>query len=366
MDYNRLFFIYIFVLSLCFAISPFIIHILYKYKVWKQRDELKIIENQMKKKPTPRMGGIIFILGVFFTTLLFNWDRQYTYVPTGVMMMGAALGATDDILQIFGRKRAVTTFTDGIKGIVKDSIFRKIINILLIPWRAYSSLFSGFNSSEGKELFPHERIFIYLIISVVVMWWFYFKLDLPGKNELWLPFGMSLTIGWLMIPFIIGIVFTTTVAVALTDGLDGLLASLAIVSFAAFGIISVLQGAYSLATFCVTMVGALMAYLYFNIKPARIWMGEVGSVALGTTLATVAVLLNRPILLIIIGLMYFIDFFSVLIQVYGVKIFHKRLLPIAPIHHWFEKLGWDESKIVVRAFIVAWVIAVIGVWLSRT
>jgi len=364
MNYDRLLFIFLFSMSFTFAISPFVIGFLYKYKVWKQRDELKIIENQMKKKPTPRMGGILFIAAVFFTTIFFNWNRQYTYVPVGVMMMAGALGITDDFLLIFGRERTVATVKDSFRGIVHDGLVRKIGHVMLIPWRAYASLFSGFNSSEGKELFPHERIFIYLVISCMVMWWFYFKLNFPGKDILWLPFGFSLTIGALMIPFIILTVFTTTIAVALTDGLDGLLANLAIAAFGGFGLIAITQNAVPLALFCATMIGALFAYLYFNIKPARIWMGEVGSVALGATLATVAVLLNRPILLYVIGLLFFIDFMSTFLQVYSVKIFHRRLFPIAPIHHYFEKIGWDESKIVIRAAIIAWTLTFVGVWLS--
>ena len=365
MNYDNVLFIFLFALGISFLCAPIIINMLYRFRVWKRKEYIQDIANQAQKKNTPIMGGLIFIVGVLITTLLFNRQREFTYVPLAVMMISAALGFTDDMISIFGRGRAVKTLKDSFHAITGDySFFHKLLQILLIPWRAYASLFSGFNSSDGKELFPHERILVYLITGFIVAWWFYFKISWPTRDILWLPFGLSITIGWLMIPFIILVVFGTTVAVAITDGLDGLLASLSIPAFTAFGIIATIQGSAPLALFCATMVGALFAYLYFNIKPARIWMGDTGSVALGATLATVAVLLNRPILILVVGLLFIIDFLSSTIQVYGVKIFHRRFLPYAPIHHWFEKIGWDESKIVMRAMIIAWVLAFIGVWLA--
>ena len=365
MDYNKLFYIFLFGLIFSFAISPLIINALYKYKVWKRKEYIQNIENQAKKKNTPIMGGLIFVIGTLVITFLFNRNREYTYIPMAVIAISSTLGFTDDLISIFGRGRTIRTLKDTaaiISG--HNNIIYKFIHIILIPWRLYSSLFVGFNSGDGKELFPHERIFVYFITAGIVAWWFYYKISWPDKDILWLPFNLSITIGVLVIPFIILLIIGTTTAVAITDGLDGLLASLAITSFVSLGVIAYIQSSFYLAVFCATMVGSLFAYLYFNIKPARIWMGDTGAVALGATMATVAVLLNRPILIFVLGLLYFIDLGSSFIQVYGVKVFHKKLLPIAPIHHWFEKLGWDESKIVIRATILSWVLGVIAIWLS--
>lgn len=371
MDFDKIIYIFFFALIISFTAAPFIINFLYKNRVWKRRqtDLLQMVANQADeyKNRTPILGGLIFIFGTVVTTVLFNLDRQYTFVPLGVLIIAATLGFTDDFISIIGRARTVKTMKDTVRTLQgKTNIFNKIHSILVFPWRMYASIFSGFNSSDRKELFPHERILIYLITGAIVAWWFYFKISWPDKDLLWLPFHLSINIGILMVPFIVIAVIGTTTAVAITDGLDGLLASLAIPAFTSFGIIAILQGSAPLAYFCATMVASLLAYLYFNIKPARVWMGDMGAVALGATLATVAVLLSKPILLLVIGLLFVIDFASSFIQVYGVKIFKRRLLPIAPIHHWFEQLGWDESKIVMRANIAAWVLCILGVWLSRT
>lgn len=365
MNYDEILLLFCFSFFFSTVIGIPIIAILYKYKVWKRRLEVAVqIENQALKKNTPILGGLIFVVGITVTTMLFNWERQYTYVPVGVLILSFLLGAADDLLSIFSRQRAFRTIKDSLLGLSSGNIGQKIVHFLSLPWRAWASLFSGFKSSDRRELFAHERIVIYLIIGATVAWWFYYKVDWVDKSILWLPFNWSIYIGPVMIAVIILVVVGMSIAVNITDGLDGLVTSISIPAFMGYAIIAALQGLTSITLFCVTVVGALFAFLYFNVKPARVWMGDAGAVAIGATLAIIAIITGKIVLLLPIGALFIIDFMSSFIQVYGVKLFHKRLLPYAPLHHWFEKIGWDEGKIVARAMIIEFILVVISIWLS--
>jgi phospho-N-acetylmuramoyl-pentapeptide-transferase len=203
------------------------------------------------------------------------------------------------------------------------------------------------------------------LIAGVGAWWFIDKLDF---NSITIPivgaFGHNpvLMIG----PVLYAVVFALTVvfisnAVNITDGLDGLAGGILATSFAAFALISFVQGRIGLAIFCATILGALLAFLWFNIHPARFFMGDTGSLALGATLAVVAMLTDSLIVLPIIGFVFVAEGFSSLIQRFSKKYFGRKIFISAPVHHHFEALGWPETKVTMRFWVISAVTAVIGV-----
>jgi phospho-N-acetylmuramoyl-pentapeptide-transferase len=209
----------------------------------------------------------------------------------------------------------------------------------------------------GGGLKLKHRLLIYTLIAVAGAAWFYFKLD---WTVLHIPFFGNFEISWWYIPVFIFIIVSTSFSVNESDGLDGLAGGSLIMAFAAYGIIAFVLGWYQLATFCGVIIGSLLAFLWFNIPPARFYMGDTGAMSLGVTLGVIAMLTNSALLLPLIGLIFLIESISVIIQVLSKKIRHKKVFLSSPIHHHFQALGWPESKIVMRFWVVSAMGTVLG------
>lgn len=320
------------------ALTPFWTHILYKYKLGKRirngGDTPIFSMLHAKKAGTPTMGGVLIWLVVVFLAVVLLYvsqifpgawlgrfsflTRAQTLLPLGALVASAMVGLLDDYLNI-----------------------------------------RGIGSGGGLRM--RHRLLIYTAIAVVGALWFIFKLD---WDLLHIPFVGDFNIGWWYFPFFVFVVVATAFSVNETDGLDGLAGGTLLTSFGAFAIISFAQGKYDLAVFCGVIIGALLAFLWFNINPARFFMGDTGSMALGVTLALVALLTNSALFLPIIGLIFMIESFSVILQLFWRKVFQHKLFLSAPIHHHLEANGWPEPKIVMRFWVVSIVAAAFGVSLS--
>jgi len=188
-------------------------------------------------------------------------------------------------------------------------------------------------------------------------WWFYFKLD---WDLIHVPFIGDFNIGLWYIPIFIFILIATTFSTNQTDGLDGLAGGVLLVAFSSYAIISYSQGRLELATFCGTIVGAILAFLWFNIHPARFFMGDTGSMSLGITLGVIAMLTNSLFFLPFLGFILVIESLTTIIQMLSKKLRHKKIFLSAPIHHHFEAKGWPETKVTMRFWIISGVMAAIG------
>jgi len=318
--------------------TPLLTHFLYKYKLGKQiRDENSQAPIYAKlhqhKKGTPTMGGIIIwltvlIMAVFFFyisrlfsgTILANFNfltRAETLLPLGALIASALVGLIDDWL--------------GVKGIGPNS---------------------------GGLTMKH-RLLIYTFIAVVGALWFYYKLD---WDLLHVPFVGNFEVGLWYLPIFVFILVATSHAVNLTDGLDGLAGGTLLTAFATVGTFSFIQGKYDLTTFCGVIVGALTAFLWFNINPARFIMGDTGAMSLGVTLGIVALLTNTALFLPIIGIIFVIETLSVIIQLISKRLRQgKKIFISTPLHHHFEAAGWPEPKIVMRFWLISGIASVIGI-----
>lgn len=250
----------------------------------------------------------------FFERLNFV-DRAQTYLPLATLAIAALFGLFDDLVGIFG--------------------FGK----------------------RGQGLSVVQKLLLYGVIAVIGAWWFYVKLE---WTVLHVPFLGNFHIGIWYIPIFIFIIIASAFSANETDGLDGLAGGVLLFSFACIGVVSFVLGRYDLAAFTGVVAGALLAFLWFNVYPARFFMGDTGSMALGITLGVIAMLTNTALLLPLFAFVLVIESLSVLLQVTSKKLFGKKLFHSTPIHHHFEAIGWPETKITMRFWIVSGVTASIG------
>lgn len=349
--------------GLAFIWAPFLIRFLYRYKIVRlvDADYTEIIESRRLKQGTPIMGGLLVVITVLGLNLLFNFEGD-TKVPLLVFFVAALLGGFDDLLNIFGRERPVRSVKRTLKLIrVHKDRSSRLRLLLTLPWQAYKRVFFLLGSNPGKGIQAHEKIIIQTICGIVVAWWLYFRL---GWDTIWVPFGGEIKLGLLMPLFIIFLVVGLANAVNFTDGMDGLASGNLIFAYIAFLVIAIIERDFSIAFLEATVVGALIAYLYYNIPPARFQMGDVGSLALGTLLASLALVQDRAVLLFVVGGVFFIELGSTVLQGLSRRFLGRRILKMAPIHHHFEILGWSEEKIVMRFWLFGIILAVLGIYLA--
>ena len=367
MDINNIV-IYVFLsATLTLLISFPIIHLLYKFRIVRliDKDFSAIIEERRLKRGTPIMGGLIVVLAVLVINLKFNFTGT-TKIPLLVFAIAALLGALDDVLNIYGRERPVRSIYRTLRlAKVHASFLMRIFYFLSLPWAAYRWFFYLLGSNPGKGIQSHEKVLVQVLAGSLVAWWIYFGTGWENPGELWVPFLGSINLGIFIIPFIIFTVVSMANAVNITDGIDGLAAGLLLMSYLGFLLIAYLGSDIPIALLTSSVVGSLLIYLYFNIPPARFQMGDVGSLALGALLATVAFALNRALLLPVFGFFFVAEVLSTLIQGVARRVLGRRVFKMAPLHHHLEVLGWAEYKIVMRFWVLAPILIVLGIWLSQ-
>jgi phospho-N-acetylmuramoyl-pentapeptide-transferase len=349
---------------LTFVLYPFWINFVYRLSM----GEVSRVHEQ--KSGTPTMGGFIFVLTVSVITFLFNRSRTQTFLPLFIAAIAGLLGLLEDFVKVYSRSEvpnAITTLFHNVNWFKNLFVFkslpvvRKLFWIVLAPWDKFKEASRTVGSVEGSGLQTYHKFIIQGLLASFMAYWTYFKL---GWNFLWFPFLGNVHIG-IVYPIFVFLLFIIVLnAVGFTDGLDGLAGGLAFFCFVAFWAISRVLNYNSLAGFSATFAGALLPFLYFNVYPARIMMGNVGSHVLGATLAVLAVLTHREIAFLIIGLVFLVDGATSPLQQLSVKLTHKRLFRMAPIHHHFEKLGWPEVKVTFRFWIFGIFFALLGFFLA--
>lgn len=346
-------------------LSPALIVILRKLKIVRrdERDFSSLIRARKEKTGTPVFAGILIVAVISLITILFNWHRETTFVPLGVLWVSALLGGVDDLLNIFYTKERHPRTLGRIMRLIRVHryFWHRIWYIITFPWQAYKRFFYLLGSHPGRGVQAHEKIIMQLIIGGIIAWWLSFKLN---WTELWVPWLGSIDLGLWIIPVILFLVIFMANAVNITDGIDGLSAGTLIISYGAFFMIALQQKSLDISLLIATVVGVLFGYLFFNIKPAKYQMGDVSSLGLGVLLTAIAFALDRPILLLLVGMVFIIEITSVILQTSWKVLFGKRLLKMAPVHHHLEIIGREESSIVMYAWTFAALFSVVGIWLS--
>ncbi|MCX6753302.1 MAG: hypothetical protein NTW62_03110 [Candidatus Nomurabacteria bacterium] len=327
--------------------TPFATHYFFKYKMWKKKlrnkeDDMSLAFQAIHEKKekgeasTPCVGGIIIWVSVLFTTLLFfilsiifqndsfaklNFlSRSQTFIPFTLFILGSILGLIDDLLEINGKS-----------NITRDS-----------NW--YTKL----------------KLSIVTLFGLLSGYWFFFKL---GIHSIHIPFGGSWELGLLIIPFVI-LVMLGSFSGGIIDGLDGLSGGVLASIFASYSFIGILHNQIDIAAFCGVVTGAILAFLWFNIPPARFYMGETGIMPLTIVIAVLAFLTNTVLILPIIAFLLVITSLSSTIQIISKKYFGKKIFRVAPLHHHFESLGWPSYKVTMRYWVLSVIFAIIGIILA--
>jgi phospho-N-acetylmuramoyl-pentapeptide-transferase len=306
------------------ALTPLYTTMAYQWKWWKkQRTEAwsggaatvyAKLHAAKHKRHIPTAGGVVFVTAIAAVTLFGNLERSQTWLPLAALLGAGAIGLVDDLMNIRSN--------GGVAGM-------------------------------GAKL----KFLLYSIVALAGGWWFYAKL---GVDSLYIPGFEHVFIGAAVIGVFWLVVMATANSVNITDGLDGLAGGLLVTSFTTYTMISVIEGRYALAGFCLTVVGALLSYTWFNIAPARFFMGDIGAFALGAALGVVAKQTDTIYALPVIGAVYVMETGSVIINRLSRKFRGKKVFLSSPIHHHFEALGWPETKVTMRFWILGQVAGVLG------
>ncbi len=351
---------------LAFFWSPLLIKLLYKYKITRRSeyDATLGLGERKKKAGVPVMGGLLIIITVAVITMLFNWERKFTWVPIGVMLLAAILGGIDDVLNIYGHKRRNRKLSQVLKLIKVHKEWKKRIWLAItLPWTIFKRTSLWLGSHPGKGVQVHEKLLLQFAAGAITAWWVYFKLG-EHWQEVYIPFDGFVNIGLWIAPLIILFVMFTANAVNVADGMDGLAGGSLTITFSALTVLSWLNGYQEIALLNATVVGALITYTYFNIKPARFQMGDVGSLGLGALLAINAIVINKMLLLPFLAFIFYAELLSVIIQLLGRYLLGRRIFKMAPIHHHFELRNWSEEKTVMRFWIMHGAVVLLGLWIA--
>jgi phospho-N-acetylmuramoyl-pentapeptide-transferase len=327
-------------------LTPIATHYFYKYKMWrktprtnnvKKDNNFKVIHDDVAEISTPRTGGmiiwfsvimtvaVVFIIDIFLKNNpddnLYFISRNQTLLPFFTLILASLVGLADDFLQIFGKGKWLT-----------DPIVLRYIKVGII-----------------------------LLLGLIISLWFYFKL---GATELYIPWFGFINLGYLFIPFFILVMFSLWSS-SVIDGIDGLSGGVLASIFMSYTLIAFFNNQTDIATFCAVITGGIMAFLWFNIHPARFYMGESGMIGLTVTLAVLAFMTDTVLLLPIIAFPLFLTSLSNVIQIGSRKFFNgKKVFLFAPLHHHFEALGWPKYKVTMRYWIIGIITSIIGVILS--
>jgi len=330
---------------IAFVLTPLLTHFLYKYKIGIRiknnsvdGEKLTFVSRLHKDKSgTPTMGGILVwfsvlalilashyifpwlarITDINFIARLDFWSRSQTWLPLFALISAGILGLCDDWMSVRG---------------------------------------CGTNKGGGMRFI--YRFGWLILIALLGAWWFFFKL---GWDQIHIPAVGDFSIGFWYIPVFIFVILFTAISSNETDGLDGLNGGVLMMAFGAFAILAYFSNKIDIAAFCAAVSGALLAFLWFNIYPARFFMGDTGAVSLGITLGVVAMLTNSALVLFLIVFIYVLESLSAVIQLFSKKFFHRKVFLAAPIHHHFEAKGWPETKVTMRFWIITAITAAMGV-----
>lgn len=316
-----------FLLSVCFGafFVPFL-----KNRNASQRLSIYLKEKHKKKIGTPTMGGFIFIIPSFITLFI-------------LLVMGKIKISYNLLILVF----TIIGYT--FIGFIDDYLIIK--------------------RNNNKGLTERQKLFLQIFVAII-----FFYLFMKAGNEplLWIhSLSIKYDIGWLYGLFILFVLVASSNAVNLTDGLDGLAGGLSLIAYLTFGVISWmagwLEGYEEIAIYSFILVGSILGFLVYNVSPAKVFMGDTGSLPLGAGLGSIAILTRHELLLVLIGITFVIETVSCILQIIYYKLTHKRLFPMTPIHHTFEKIGWNERDIVKFFWIVglfaAMISIVYGVWI---
>lgn len=351
-------------LFLTFGLSailyPLYINFLYRFQLG---EEIRTDgpESHLKKRGTPTMGGVLILVVVAIVTIFLNLNETQTIFPLFVIALSGLFGIIEDLTKIASKNNyKFIEFEFDKNPILK--FLKKMFNFILgKPAKLFVEFWRILGSKEEAGLQSYQKFLIQAGIAGFVSYWIYFKL---GWDYIWMPLIGDIKVGIFYPIIIFWLFFLVLNSVNLTDGIDGLAGGLSFIALIAFWVICHKLNYFSLASLCATFAGVLLVFLYYNVYPARVFMGNVGSHMLGAALALIPILLHREVVIFVILLVFLVDGISSPVQSTFYKITKKRLFLMAPIHHHFEMKGWPETKVTLRFWLAGILCAFLGIFIS--
>ncbi|MBN1618726.1 hypothetical protein JW887_05310 [Candidatus Dojkabacteria bacterium] len=348
-------------LILSLIIAPLIIEILYRLK-FRQHGKVEVQEHSKTKKTNigvPIMGGIIIILTVTILYFSLGMQNRLGYLPLIIILGGGIIGFLDDFYDVIGKKNGSQTpvvYSDVNPIVYCCYPIWLLFKYLSWPFKLFSRSVDDAGSVK-TGLQASKKLFIEIIVSFVIAILIY--QSTKGAN-FWLPVIGDLNIGFWSVLITTSFFVIFALGFSVADGIDGLSAGNHAISFAILGVVCYALGFLWLGHLCMVVVGSELTFYYFNIPPARVEMSDIGTIPLGLLFAFIAISINRAILLPFFGVIFFMEIFSDVIQVFFATFFLRKIFKMAPIHHHFEMIGWSLEKIVMRFYFFSAVFGLVG------
>ena len=352
---------------LTFALAIPFIDLLYKFNIRRisKTDLDRVLPGRKIKLGQPVMGGAIIIISVVFLSSFLLKDWEYYPMIVLLSVAGAIVGGIDEYVNTLGRTiRAVriskSTKMKTISFFPSTGILGYMKRGLLVPWKAFEEIVRV-TGSEQRGMKNHYKLLLQIGVALIPAFYLYNSDFVPA---IYLPYFGSISVGFIYFPFLLIVLLFFGNAFGITDGMDGLSAGSHAISFLAYGILATYLDIPNVAILAFIIVGAELAFLYFNINPARVEMSDVGTLPLGMLFVMIAILSYREVALPFIGGLFTIEILSSVAQQWSVKLRGKRIFLVAPIHHHYEKLGWSETKVVERLWLFTVLSSIVGLILA--
>ncbi len=348
-----------------FLIAFPIIRFLYKFNIRRvSKAELDaLLPGKQVKFGTPIMGGAIIVITILLLATLILRDWEYYPAVILITIFGAIFGAIDEYTNTLGRTFKAIRISGGFKISLfpVPSPIDKVKNVILVPWRAFEEAIRVMGS-EQRGMKAHYKFLMQLVLAIIPV--YYLMANNNGATITFPIYGTFELNAYIYIPLAIVYFIGFLNAFGITDGLDGLSAGTHSIAFAFYGILAAYLGYDEVAYLAFILLGAELAFLYFNINPARVEMSDVGTMPIGIIFALLPLLLHEEVSVLFIGAIFIIEIVSSVSQQWSVKLTGKRIFLIAPIHHHFEKLGWPETKVTQRLWLFTIISGLIGLALA--
>lgn len=344
---------------LTFSLYPLVINFLYRFQL---REEIspEVPRTHFAKRGTPTAAGVLMLVVFLLLNGLFN---RYTLTMPILLVAFAlgGLGLLEDFFKIYHRSQLQSAIRRTITPIVTLSdLSWNLYKLALFPWNAFKEVFRALGSTNVGGIAPYQKVLFQTAVAALFAIWLSFN----QGTKLWLPLWGEINLGYFYIPFVIATFLFFINSISITDGLDGLVGGLLAINFTALTALALVLGREELAVASAILIGALLAFLYFNIYPARVFMGNVGALFLAGAFVSIVFILGREVLLLVFGGVFVAEGLSVILQVASVKLGRGRIFLMAPIHHHFEIKGWAETKVTMRFWLAGAFLSALGLYLA--
>jgi len=346
-----------------FLIAPVVIGLLYRFKLQqKGKHEVdSVIEGRSRSIGVPVMGGLIILLTVIILYFYFGLQRSLGYIPVVILFGGGVVGFLDDFLNVFRRpaKKGTVVYSNVNPFIYKNFLTWSIYRTITWPFRLFSDSVDEAGSYQTGLKASHKLLLTIIFVGVVEI-----MILKEMGSMMWIPGVGNVDLGMFTVFINMFMMLVFSMGFFVADGIDALSPGTQAIAYLMVGLLAHFLGYDDISLLAMLVVGAELTFYYFNIPPARVEMSDIGTIPLGILFAAIGIMMNRALILPVIGFVFFAEIASSFLQTFFAVFFQKKLFRMAPLHHHFEMMGWSQEKIVMRFYFFAVGVGLAGVLLA--